>query len=509
MKKIIILSIVLVQCFLFEAYAACGFPKNYENGDTTHFFEGGKFLLCGGIDRKKNISLDVINPLAKDRKTINIPKNEKEDRFHILDVDTKNGLALIETYYLTKPTKDNPSSSTVGRYFLLELASGNLMAVQPTLPAECKMVAPQLVINGAAFVYPLLPDTQRYDPEKRLWSHSGCEEDAGLYLFTFKDGETKRLSQTYMTSASAISPLGNRVAHHGPKDPETGIYYDRLVTSIDDDYKTISINGLLKKALPDEKVLLSIVSEFIDEETIVGVYFTGEKKTFERAVLYRLSLTSGKAVILDSTPYQASTININVTSLSNDRSHLAYNIGGSSGIKTKVASIADGRIVAEWDRQISSLIWGPEIVFAPLENDDKKIEIVELTSAKRSLVSLNPLDFHKIQNEPSRQDRVFLKPKDREFARIIFPSITFINDRIVFIAHVATHFCNSYLFSAARDGSDVRLLSGEVFPETCGALQIVKRDDKSVVFLHDSNPKKSPEFALVGLGGILKILYQP
>ena len=507
MKKIIILSMLVAQCFLFDVYAACSFSDS--NGDSTHFFDGGEFYLCGGIDREKAISLDVINTFAKDRKTINIPQNEKEDRFHILDVDTKNELALIETYYLTKPTKDNPSSSTVGRYFLLELVSGNLTAAQPALPAGCKMVAPQLAINGTAFIYPLLPDTQRYDPEKREWSHSGCEEDAGLYLFTFKNSEIKRLSQTFLTSASAKSPLGNRVAHHGPKDPETGIYYDRLVTFLDDDYKTISVNDLLNKALPDEKVLLSTVSEFIDEETVVGVYFTGEGKTFERAVLYRLSLTSGTAVILDSALYQASTININVTSLSDDRSHLAYNIGSSSGTKTKVVSIADGRIVTEWDRQISSFRWGPEMVFVPIEDNEKRFEIVELATAKRQVATLNPLDFHTIQNEPSRQDRVFLNSKSKEYADINFQSITFINGRILFIADVASHFCNSYLFSSAPDGSDIRLMSGEVLPETCGALQIVKRDEKTVVFLNDTNPKQDPQFLLVGSVGVQRLLYQP
>lgn len=494
---------------MFDAYAACTFPNSDGDGDFTHFFDGGKFLLCGNIDRKKGISLDVINPFAKDTKTINIPKKKKEDRYDIIDTNADNGLALIETSYRTPPTKNNPIGDKVYRYFLIELASGNLMPIQPILPADCEMVAPELAVNGTAIVYSLWSASRRYVPELRQWDHSGCEEDQGLYLFTFKDGKTKRLSQTSITSKSAISPSGNRVVHLAPKDPETGNYYNNLLTLIDDNNKTISVNALLSEALPNEKILLSRDSKFSDDDTLLGVFYTGESEPFESAVLYRLSLTSGKATILDRIPFEAPNEFIQIASLSDDRTYLAYNINSSDGVKARVMSIEGGKIVAEWNRSISSFRWGPETVFVPLKEDRKKFETVDLTSGKQSIIALNPLAFNTIQNEPGRKNRVFLTPKDREYARIIFHSITPINDRVFFIANASTHFCNAYLFSSEKNGNDVKLLSGAVRAKTCGAVQIIKRDEKSTVFLYDNSAKRNPQFYLIDSKEKFQHLYQP
>ena len=69
----------------------------------------------------------------------------------------------------------------------------------------------------------------------------------------------------------------------------------------------------------------------------------------------------------------------------------------------------------------------------------------------------------------------------------------------MFIANGSTHFCNSYLFSSARDGSDIQLITNEVLPETCGALQIVKRDERSAVLIDDNKPKEIPGFYLIDM----------
>ena len=188
-----------------------------------------------------------------------------------------------------------------------------------------------------------------------------------------------------------------------------------------------------------------------------------------------------------------------VASISNDGKFLAYYASTLNGDTTKVISITDGKLLAKWDQIIRDFRWGAQAVFVPIVDQEKKFEHIDLTSGESNTITLNLLNYRTIQNEDGRDNKVYLTEKDREHTRIVFNSITLIEDRVFFIAEGSTHFCNAYLFSATRDGSDFQLVTNEVLPETCGALQIVKRDEHSVVLIDNNTPKESPGFYLIDI----------